>query len=908
VSDDGTEDTTPSDSDPSDSVTPEEVTPQGVDDNETPAEAPDETGPDEVGTELAELDDVRVEVQDIEIQQEMEQSFLDYAMSVITARALPDARDGLKPVHRRILWSMFDTGLRPERPHKKCATVVGDVIANYHPHGDGAIYDALVRMGQKFSLRDTLIDPHGNFGSPSDPPAAYRYTECRMTNLAMRMVESIDEETVDFATNFDGSREEPLVMPSRFPNLLVNGSQGIAVGMATNIPTHNLGEVIDATLHLIDNPEASIEDLMEFVLGPDFPTGGLIMGRSGLTQALMTGRGSVRIRAKAEIVEGARSDQIVVTEIPYQTSVESIEQKIADAVDRKIIDGIRELRNESAKGKTRFVIELKRDAAANVVLNNLFKYSPLQSSFAVNMVALVDGIPRTLNLRSALVAYVEHQIDVVTRRSEYRLRRAQERAHIVEGLLRALDLIDEIIALIRASADRPAALSELQAEPMLFSERQANHILDMQLGRLTRLGRTNLEEELKVLRETIAELESILNDDGRLRTVIKEELLEVRAAHDSPRRSQITFDPGDMDVEDLIDDEPVFITFSGRGYVKAVSAEAFRTQARGGRGIQGTKLKDDDYVERVLSTSVHAYLLFFTNKGKVYRLRAYQIPMMDRTARGTAVVNLLQLDADETVQAIIDTRTFDLDRYLMFVTRHGVVKKTVFAEYDKTRTDGLIAINLRDGDELVRVLPTNGDDDVFIVSRNGNTIRFSENEVRPMGRSAGGVRGMRLREGDEVVACDVAAEDDERELLIVTDAGYGKRSLLSQYPRKGRGTMGVRGIRLTSARGSAVIGARMVTAVEELILVSSGGTLIRISIGQIAQQGRDASGVRVMNVPDGETVAALAPVPASAIDDDDELESGAETGEEGELVEAGIVDAGPVDDDNEAGAGDESPA
>ncbi|MGY9071747.1 MAG: DNA gyrase subunit A [Acidimicrobiales bacterium] len=852
MSDDGTSNDAPAGDEPEDDLPIN-------DDGESPAEQ-----------SLAVEDDLeqpRLAVQDIEIQQEMEQSFLDYAMSVITARALPDARDGLKPVHRRILWSMFDTGLRPDRPHKKCATVVGDVIANYHPHGDGAIYDALVRMGQKFSLRNTLIDPHGNFGSPSDPPAAYRYTECRMTPLAMRMVESIDEETVDFATNFDGSREEPLVMPSRFPNLLVNGSQGIAVGMATNIPTHNLSEVIDATLHLIDHPDATVEDLMEFVLGPDFPTGGLIMGRSGLTQALTTGRGSVRIRAKAEIVEGARSDQIVVTEIPYQTSVESIEQKIADAVDRKIIDGIRELRNESAKGKTRFVIELKRDAAANVVLNNLFKYSPLQSSFAVNMVALVDGIPRTLNLRDALVAYVGHQVDVVTRRSQYRLRRAQDRAHIVEGLLRALDLIDEIIALIRSSDDRPAALSGLQSEPMVFSERQANHILDMQLGRLTRLGRSNLEDELGTLRATIAELEAILGDDDLLRTVIKDELLEVREAHDSPRRSQITFDPGDMDVEDLIDDEPVFITFSERGYIKAVSAEAFRTQARGGRGIQGAKLKDDDYLERVLSTSVHAYLLFFTNKGKVYRLRAYQIPMMDRTARGTAVVNLLQLDSDETVQAIIDTREFASDRYLMFVTRHGVVKKTVFSEYDKTRTDGLIAINLREGDELVRVIRTTGDDDVFIVSKNGNTIRFSENEVRPMGRSAGGVRGMRLREGDEVVACDVAVPDDERELLIVTDGGYGKRSVLSQYPRKGRGTMGVRGIRLTGARGGSVIGARMVTSDEELILVSSGGTLIRIAIGQIAQQGRDASGVRVMSVPEGETVAALAPVPATEDDE-----------------------------------------
>jgi len=810
-----------------------------------------------------------LDIQDIEIQQEMEQSFLDYAMSVIMSRALPDARDGLKPVHRRILWSMFDTGFRPDRPHKKCATVVGDVIGNYHPHGDSAIYDAMVRMGQRFSLRDTLIDPHGNFGSPSDPPAAYRYTECRLTELAMRMVESIDEETVDFTANFDGSREEPVVMPSRFPNLLVNGSQGIAVGMATNIPTHNLGEVVDATLHLIDNPDATVEDLMQHVHGPDFPTGGLIMGRAGIVQAFTTGRGSIRIRAKAEIVEGSRGDQIVVTEIPYQTSIENIEQKIAEAVDRKVIDGIRELRNESAKGNTRFVIELKRDAPANVVLNNLFKHSPLQSSFAVNMVALVDGVPRTLNLRDALVAYVVHQIEVVTRRSEYRLRQARDREHIVEGLIRALDLIDEIIALIRGSEDRAAALAALQDDPMSFSERQANHILDMQLVRLTRLGRTRLEEELAELRERIEELEEILGDEATLRSVIKDELAEVREEHVSPRRSQITFDPGDMEVEDLIDDEDIVVTLSQGGYVKSVVADVFRTQGRGGRGVQGAKLKDDDLLVRVLSTSAHAYLLFFTNKGKVYRLKAYQIPLMDRTARGTAVVNLLQLDADEQVEAVIDAREFADDRYLMFVTRNGVVKKTALADYDKTRTDGLIAINLRDGDELVRVFDTSGSDDVFIVSRNGSTIRFAESDVRSMGRSAGGVRGMKLRDGDVVVAADAADENDERFLFVVTDGGYGKRTELSAYPRKGRGTMGVRGIRLMEGRGGGVVGARMVSDDDEVILMSSGGTLIRTGVDEIAQQGRDASGVRVMNVDEGEHVAALAPVPAS---DDDEVD------------------------------------
>ena len=805
-------------------------------------------------------DETHLAIEPIEIQQEMEQSFLDYAMSVITARALPDARDGLKPVHRRILWSMFSTGMRPDRPHKKCATVVGDVIGNYHPHGDNAIYEAMVRMGQKFSLANTLIDPHGNFGSPSDPPAAYRYTECRLTDLAMRMVENIDEDTVDLVSTFDGSGEEPVVMPARFPNLLVNGSQGIAVGMATNIPTHNLTEIIDATLHLIDNPEASVTDLMEFVQGPDFPTGGLIMGKAGLTSALTTGRGSIRIRAQAEIVEDGKNTQIVVTEIPYQQSVENIEQKIADAVDRKIIDGIRELRNESAKGKTRFVIELKRDAPASVVLNNLYKHSPLQTSFAANMVALIDGVPRTINLRDALAAYVEHQIDVVTRRSEYRLSQALDRAHIVEGLLRALDLIDEIITLIRGSEDRSSALSELQLEPFSFSERQANHILDMQLGRLTRLGRTRLEEELEELQDRIKGLEEILSNENQLRAVIKNELTEVREEHDTPRRSQIVFDEGDMEVEDLIDNEPVVITLSKGGYIKAVAADTFRTQGRGGRGVQGARLKDDDILVRVLTTTAHSYLLFFTNRGKVYRLKAYQVPMMERTARGTAVVNLLQLEPDEVVEAVIDTQEFAADQFLLFVTRKGVVKKTAFSEYDKNRTNGLIAINLRDQDELVRVIQVRGDDDVVLVSSAGQAIRFAGDQVRPMGRSAAGVRGMKLRTGDVVVAAAATSENDQRYLLTVTEGGYGKRTPIEAYPRKGRGTMGVKGIKLTEARGAAVIGARMVELDDEVIMVSSGGVLIRTAVSEIAEQRRDATGVKVMNVGADETVAALSPV------------------------------------------------
>ena len=796
-----------------------------------------------------------LDVQPIEIQEEMEQSFLDYAMSVIVARALPDARDGLKPVHRRILWSMYDSGIRPDRPHRKCATVVGDVIGNYHPHGDTAIYDALVRMGQSFSLRHILIDPQGNFGSPSDPPAAYRYTECRLTPLAMRLVDGIDEDTVEFAPNFDGSKDEPEVLPSRFPNLLVNGSQGIAVGMATNIPTHNLGEVVAAAIHLLDHPDATVEDLMRIVAGPDFPTGCLIMGRQGSMDAYRTGRGSIRMRAVAEITEGHRGAQIVVSAIPYQTSVETIEEKIASAVERKDIEGIRALRNESAKGVTRFVIELRKDASPHVVLNNLYRYTPLQSTFPVNMVALVDGVPRTLNLLQILEAYIAHQVEVMTRRSQFRLDKARDRAHIVEGLLKAIDLIDDIISLIRRSEDRAAARAALMGDPLTFSEVQANHILDMPLGRLTRLGRSELTRELDELQATMSELESVLADDGLLRGVIRDELQAIATEFATPRRSEITFDPGDMDIEDLIDDEDLVVTLSARGYVKAVSADAFRTQGRGGRGVQGTRVRDEDVVMSVVTTSAHAELLFFTNRGKVYRIRAHQIPMMDRTARGTAVVNLLQLEPGETVQALIDTRDYETARYLFFATRMGQVKKTRFTDYGNIRQNGLIAVNLRPDDELVCVRATTGEDELLMVSKAGQAIRFSESEVRPMGRSAAGVRGMGLRDGDAVVSCDVVRPGTE--LLVVSDRGFGKRTPVAEFPRKGRGTLGVRAVKLVDGRGGGLVAALVVEPTDELILMSQGGVLIRVSVEEIAVQGRAASGVRVMNVPDDDHVAAV---------------------------------------------------
>ncbi len=803
----------------------------------------------------------------IEIQTEMEQSFLDYAMSVIVSRALPDVRDGLKPVHRRILWAMHDTGLRPDRSHRKCATVIGEVIGKYHPHGDQAVYGALVRMGQDFSLRHVLIDKHGNFGSPDDEPAAYRYTECRLSPLAMQMLADIDQDTVDMVGNFDGSTEEPTVLPSRFPNLLVNGGQGIAVGMATNIPPHNLGEIIDATIHLIDHPEASLEDLMEYVKGPDFPTGGQILGRSGILDAYRTGRGSIRMRAKAEIVDGPRNQQIVVTELPYQTSFGSIETKAADLVNAKVIEGIRDIRNESARGENRLVFELKKDAPALVILNNLYKHTPMQTSFGVNMVALVDGVPRTLSLREALVHYVEHQREVIRRRSEHRLAKAQARAHIVEGLLKALDLIDQIIAAIRASEDKPAARVALMAAPFEFSEAQAEHILDMQLSRLTRLGRANLEEEMAQLRQTIAELEAILGDEQVLRQVIKDEMSEIRNDFATPRKTPITFDPGSMDIEDLIDDEELVVMMTAKGYIKTVSSDAFRTQGRGGRGVAGTRLKDEDYVTDIIHTTAHAYLLFFSNLGRVYRLKAHQIPMMERTARGTAMVNLLQMQPEEVVQAVVDTRDYETQRYLVFVTRDGVVKKTRFGEYDSSRQAGLIALGLRDGDELVRVLPTNEGDEIMVVSQSGQGIRFAESDVRSMGRTASGVRGMRLREGDHVVSADVVAVDHL--LLTVTDAGFGKRTDPDNFTRQGRGGQGVRAMRLHADKGR-VVAALMVAADDQVFLVNDSGVTIRMPVDGISIQGRDATGVRVMNLDEDTRVVAVARVQEREDDTEDE--------------------------------------
>ncbi len=825
-----------------------------------PPEPPDGTGPSRSSSGSSSGSGTSTDfgsIEPIEIQTEMERSFLEYAMSVIISRALPDARDGLKPVHRRILYDMHVQGYRPDRTHVKCAKVTGDTMSRFHPHDSRAIYDALVRMAQPFSLRDPLIDFHGNYGSPDYPAAAERYTECRLSPLAMHMLEGIDEDTVDMGRNYTNEEDEPTVLPSRFPNLLVNGSQGIAVGMATNIPPHNLGEVVDAVLHMIDHPDARPEDLMRIVKGPDFPTGAFILGQAGIRDAYSTGKGSIKMRAKAEIDEGKSGDQIVVTELPYQVGVKTVLEKIAELVNSHEIEGIRSLDDLSAGIDTKIVIGLKRDANANVVLNNLYKQSPLQTSFGVNMVALVDGVPRTLNLAQALQAYIDHQVDVIRRRSEFRLAKARTRAHIVEGLLKALDMIDAIIATIRASDDRPSAKAALMAAPFEFSEVQADHILDMTLSRLTRLGRTDLEEEMAKLRQTIAELEAILADEGLLRGVIKDELGAIRAKFVTPRRAQITYDDGDMSAEDLIDDEEIVITMTRAGYIKGVSASTFRTQGRGGRGVRGANLKEEDLVTQVIHTSAHAHLLFFSNRGKVYRLRAYEVPVKERTARGTALVNLLPLDPGERIEALIDTRDFPADRYLFFATRAGQVKKTNFAEYDKSRREGFIAINLRDGDELVGVIQTSGSDDIFMVSRLGMTIRFSEDDVRPMGRDAAGVRGMALKQGDELVSLDPAR--DEASILIVTDGGFGKRTQLHHFNRQNRGGMGVRGIRITVQRGK-VVGAFMVGLEDEILVISSSGVMARMPVRQIASQGRDATGVRVVSLDRGQAVTSVAPV------------------------------------------------
>ncbi len=796
---------------------------------------------------------------DVDINREMEQSFIDYSMSVIVSRALPDVRDGLKPVQRRIIYSMFDQGIRPTSSHKKCSKVVGDVMSNYHPHGDQAIYDALVRMGQDFSMRHELIDPQGNFGTIDDPPGAMRYTECRLAELSMSLLQDIREDTVDFVDSYDGENSQPEALPARFPNLLVNGSQGIAVGMATNIPPHNLGEMIDACIHTLDNPDADSEELMQFVKGPDFPTGGYIVGMTGVKEALATGRGSVKMRAVADVQEVRKGrTAIVVTELPYQASIERIQAKIKTLVDSKKITGIADIRNESSdRVGTRFVIELKRDAVPQVVLNQLYKGTQLQDTFGVNTVALVDGVPRTLGLAEIVGYYLDHQMDVIERRSQFRLKKAQDRAHIVEGLLIAVDNIDEVVAIIRGSEDVEVARSALM-ERFELSEEQAKAILDMQLRRLTALNTNELREEFAALQEQIAELEAILASPAKRRAIIKEDLSEIKEKFGEPRRSRFIPDEGDMSLEDLIADEELILTVSDAGYLKSVPAGTYRNQGRGGRGVKAAELKADDVVTSMVHTSAHAFLLFFTNRGKVHRIKAHQVPRGSRTSKGTLAQSVLPIEPDERIEAVIDTRDYESYRYLVMITKKGVVKKTPFSEYD-SRQASLIAINLQDGDEVVAVRPTTGDNDLLLFSRDGNGIRFAESELRPMGRATQGVRGMKLRENDEVVAAAVNTEGDE--VLILTTGGYGKRTKMEQFRQQKRGGMGVKAIKLTRVRGQ-LVGARAVSKGVEIFVINSSGVAIRTSVDQISRQKREASGVKIMNLENDTTVVAFAPVVA----------------------------------------------
>ncbi len=813
----------------------------------------------------------RVEPRELEL--EMRSSFLDYAMSVIVSRALPDVRDGFKPVHRRVLWGMHDAGMQPNRPYKKSASIVGDVMGRYHPHGDQPIYDTLVRMAQPFSLRYPLVDGQGNFGSlDDDPPAAMRYTECRLTRIATEMLRDIDMDTVDFGPNYDESRREPQVLPSRFPNLLVNGSTGIAVGMATNMPPHNLGEAIDAVVQLIDKPDANADDLMKHLHGPDFPTGGIVVGRAGIRDAYRTGRGRIVMRARAHVEElrGGKS-AIVVTELPYGVKKggdTGIIKKIADLVNEKVITEVSDLADHSDRSGMRVQIELKRDAIPNVVLNKLFKHTPLQSTFGYNAVALADGVPRTMSLLELVRHYLDFQREVVTRRSKYELRQNEKRARILQGYLIALDNLDAVIALIRGSEDTEAARTGLM-EQFGLAEDQAQAILDLRLARLTGLARKEIEAEYADLQERIAELRAILGDPARIDALIREELLEVKQvyARGDERRTEIVLGEDSLELEDMIAEEDMVIAITRSGYIKRLPVSTYRQQRRGGIGVMGMEMKEDDYIEHLFVASTHDYILFFTSVGKVYRLKVHELPLGSRQSKGRAIVNLLPFRQDELVRAVIATRDYKESKYLVFATRKGVVKKTEFLEYNTPlRADGIIALKMREGDELVGVRLSDGDDDILLVSRLGQAVRFHERDVRPMGRPASGVAGMKLRGKDEVISVDIASDDAD--LLVVTENGWGKRTRVADYPVKGRGTMGVKTAQLVEGKGY-LVGARIVREGYQVMLVSDAGTVIRMAVDGIKRSGRATQGVIVTRLRDGETVSTLAPVVGSDDDDTD---------------------------------------
>jgi DNA gyrase subunit A len=805
-----------------------------------------------------------------ELEQEMRSSFLDYAMSVIVSRALPDVRDGLKPVHRRVLYAMHEAGLQPNRPRLKCARVVGDVMGAYHPHGDVAIYDTLVRLAQPFSMRYPLVDGQGNFGNIDDyPAAAMRYTECRLTRLATEMLRDIDADTVDFVPNYDESRREPAVLPSRLPNLLVNGSSGIAVGMATNIPPHNIGEVADALVAMIDEPTIDVDRLIRHVKGPDFPTGGIILGREGIREAYRSGRGRIVTRARAHIEElrGGRS-AIIVTELPYGVKKGGdggVIRKIADLVKDGVVPEVYDVKDHSDKSGMRIQIDLKRDCIPQVVLNKLFKHTQLQATFGYNAVALVDGVPRTLPLRDLLQHYLGFQREVVTRRSKFELRKAEARAHVLQGYLVALDNLDAVIALIRGSADPDEARAGL-IEEFDLTEVQAQAILDLRLQRLTGLERKRIQDEHADLQERIAELRTILGDEARIDGLIREELLEIKEVYGrgDDRRTEIVAAEGELELEDLIAEEDMVIAITRSNYIKRLPVTTYREQRRGGIGVMGMDLKEDDYIEHLFVASTHDFLLFFTSVGKVYRLKVHELPLGTRQSKGRAIQNLLPFRGGEQVRAVVATRDFTEADYLVFATKKGVVKKTPFPDYNTPlKRDGIIAISLRDSDELVGVMHSSGDDDVLLVSRKGQAIRFHERDVRPMGRPASGVQGMRLRGDDEVITCDIARNDAD--LLVVTKNGYGKRTRIDQYPVQGRGGMGVKTVQLTEARGQ-LAGARVVRDGYQVMLISTGGTVIRMPVDGIRRAGRPTQGVIVMRLREGERVSTLAPVVESTED------------------------------------------
>ncbi len=806
----------------------------------------------------------------VNLTNEMKTSFIDYAMSVIVARALPDVRDGLKPVHRRILYGMNELGITPDKPHKKSARITGDVMGKYHPHGDSAIYDAMVRMAQWWSYRHMLVDGHGNFGSmDGDGAAAQRYTEARMSKIALEMLRDINKNTVDFVDNYDSSEREPEVLPARFPNLLVNGTTGIAVGMATNIPPHNLGETIDAVKLVMDNPDVTTREIMEVLPGPDFPTGALVMGKSGIHRAYETGKGSIVLRSRTEIEEyGNGRERIVVTEFPYMVNKSKVQEHIVKLVQEKRIDGITAVRDESNREGVRFVIEVRRDASANVILNNLFKQTQMQTNFSFNMLAIQNGIPKILSVRQILESYIEHQKEVVTRRTQFDKEKAEARAHILEGMLIALDHIDEVIRIIRNSETDALAQAELM-ERFDLSERQSQAILDMRLRRLTGLERDKIQSEYDELVSLIADLTDILAKPERVVLIIKEELEEVKRKHADPRRTELMVgEVLSLEDEDLIEEADVLITLSNQGYIKRLAQDEFQAQKRGGRGVQGTGVKDDDFVRELISTSTHDHLLFFTNKGRVYRLKGYEIPEYGRTAKGLPVVNLLKLEENESIQTIINvTKDQAADHYLFFATRQGIVKRTNVKEFSNIRQNGLKALNLKDDDELINVFLTDGQADVIMGTKFGYSVRFAETDVRNMGRTATGVRGIKLREGDHLVGATIVSDDQE--VLVLSEKGYGKRTPASEYPTKGRGGKGIITLKVADKNGP-LAGLTTVQGDEDIMVITDTGVIIRTSVANISQTGRSTMGVKVMRLDEEAKIMTFALVDAADQKDQEE--------------------------------------